>query len=77
MNKGKYLTSVNRKALQAFNMKFIIQYTELNVQSKSKLQPMPEDVCFLKKNCAYSNLLCSLAQFLSLSEVIFYLCVIE
>ena len=74
MNEGKNLTSVNRKALQAFNMKLIIQDTELNVQSKSELQTMPEDVCFFKKNGSYSNLLCSLAQFPSLSKVIFYLC---
>ena len=45
---GKIPSSVNRKALQAFNTK-LIQDAELNVQSKSELQPMPEDVCFLKK----------------------------
>ena len=73
---GKIPSSVNRKALQAFNTK-LIQDAELNVQSKSELQPMLEDVCFLKKNGSYSNLLCSLAQFPSLSEVIFYLCVRE
>ena len=50
MNNGKYLiTSANRKYLQAFNMKFTIQDTELNMSSISELQPMPKDIYLKKK----------------------------
>ena len=58
MNNGKYLiTSANRKYLQAFNMKFTIQDTELNMSSISELQPMPKDI-YLKKKKMVSILIC-------------------
>lgn len=59
MNSGKHpITSVNRKDLQTFNMKFTRQNIEVNVRFKSECQSLPEDIClyYKKKKGAFSYL---------------------